>query len=420
MITLTETGGLQQHTHHNARALLIECERDIASEMERIGVFPEGIQIMKKKGVFRVILLEHVSLRQAIIIKQEMLSKGGDAAVNAKVASLAGDFTDILLMGTTSQLLRASEGLLRQPFGLPQIAEEILEVLDAQESSGGRILQLGRHAFVLGAKTYIMGILNTTPDSFSDGGTHMTVDRAVEHAWRLVKEGADIIDIGGESTRPGSAPTPPAEEIRRVVPVIEALGGDFPVPISVDTYKSEVAEAALAAGAHMINDISALAIDPRLGEVVARAKAPIVLMHMKGRPRDMQENPYYESVVSEVAGFLRASIARAKEYGIPGENVVIDPGIGFGKTCAHNLELLRRLKELKSLGYPILLGTSRKSFIGRTLGLPVEDRVEGTASTVALGIASGADIVRVHDVKHMARVAQMADAIVRGGSGCER
>jgi len=204
---------------------------------------------------------------------------------------------------------------MRQPFGLRQIAEEILEVINAQEPSTGRILQLRRHALALGNKTYIMGILNTTPDSFSDGGTHMTVDAAVEHAWRLVEEGADIIDIGGESTRPGSAPTPLAEEIRRVVPIIEALGKDFPAPISVDTYKSEVAEAALAAGAHMINDISGLAIDPRLGEVVAEAKVPIVLMHMKGRPKDMQESPHYESVVSEVAGFLRACVAELRNMG---------------------------------------------------------------------------------------------------------
>jgi dihydropteroate synthase len=421
VINLKDGSGLQKKDrHHNARVLIIESERDIASEMERIGAYPEGIRIMEKKGVFRVILLEQVSSRQAIIIKQEMLSKGGDAAVNARVASLAGGCTDILLMGTINQLRRASEGLMRQPFGLPEIAEEILEAINAQESSTGRILKLRRHALALGRKTYIMGIVNTTPDSFSDGGTHMTVDAAVEHSWRLVKEGADIIDIGGESTRPGSAPTPLADEIRRVVPVIEALGKDFPAPISVDTYKSEVAEAAIAAGAHMINDISALAMDPRLGEVVAEAGVPIVLMHMKGRPKDMQEDPHYESVVSEVAKFLRAAIARAEEYGILGENVLIDPGIGFGKTCAHNLELLRRLKELRSLGYPVLLGTSRKSFIGRTLGLPVEDRVEGTAATVALAVASGVDIVRVHDVKYMARVARMADAIVRGGSACER
>ena len=364
---MEKSSGLRNYRNHNARALMIKGKHDIISEMERIGVFPEGIEIMATKGIFQAILLEQVSLKQAVIIKQEMLSKGGEAAVNGGVASLTCDSTDILLMGTVNQLRRASQGLMRQPFGLRQIAEEILEVLDACECCEGKTLRLGTHVLPLGAKTYVMGILNVTPDSFSDGGTHMTVDAAVEHAWRLVEEGADIIDIGGESTRPGSAPTSLADEIQRVVPVIEALGEDFPVPISVDTYKSEVAEAALAAGAHMINDISALAIDPSLGEVVSKAKAPIVLMHMKGKPRDMQKNPEYESVVSEVAEFLRASVARAEEYGILRENILIDPGIGFGKTCAHNLELLRRLEELRSLGYPILLGTSRKSFIGKTL-----------------------------------------------------
>jgi dihydropteroate synthase len=409
----------QRKKHHNARALVIESQQDLISAIQKVGASPHGTKIMSEKGMLRAILLEEITFKQAIIIKQEMLSKGGDAAVHAKVAALTGDYTDVLLMGTLRQLQRAAEGLMRQPFGLRRIGEEILEVLDALEPSAGRILQLGEHTLELGSKTYVMGILNTTPDSFSDGGKRMTVESAVEHAWRLVEEGADIIDIGGESTRPGSMPVPAEEEIQRVVPVIEALGKDFPAPISVDTYKSEVAEAALGAGAHMINDISGLTIDPRLGEVVAEAKVPIVLMHMKGRPKDMQENPQYESVVSEVARFLRDAAERAQEYGIPAENIIIDPGIGFGKTCAHNLELLRKLKELRSLGYPILIGTSRKGFIGRTLGLPVEDRVEGTSATVALAIASGVDIVRVHDVKQITRVARMSDAIVRGGSACE-
>lgn len=419
-MNLTNNKKAQQYKGHNPRVLRIRCQRDLISEMERIGVFPEGVRIMAAKGVFQVVLVEKVSLRQAVIIKQEMLSKGGEAAVSAGVITLTGECTDVLLMGTASQLRRASEGLMRQPFGLRQIAEEILQVLGAQEPSGDKVLRLGRHALPIGDKTYVMGILNVTPDSFSDGGTHMTVDQAVKHAWRLVEEGADIIDIGGESTRPGSASTPLTDEIERVVPVIEALGEDFPVPISVDTYKSEVAQAALAAGAHMINDISALSMDPHLGGIVAEAKVPIVLMHMKGRPRDMQDNPEYEQVVSEVAEYLRKAIHRAEEYGICRENVLIDPGIGFGKTCAHNLELLRRLEELRSLGCPILLGTSRKAFIGKTLGLPVEDRVEGTAATVALAVAAGVDIVRVHDVKYMARVARMSDAIVRGGKACEK
>ncbi|HHY32877.1 MAG TPA: dihydropteroate synthase [Firmicutes bacterium] len=399
---------------------------DLVREMRDIGVAPEGISIMAPKGLFRVIRLERVPLRAAILIKEEMLSKGGEAALSDRVASLSTDSTDVLLMGTVAILRRAAEGLARQPFGLREIASEILDVLedavDVPEAAGlkapaeWRTLRLRGHVLELGRKTYIMGIVNVTPDSFSDGGQHATVDEAVCHAKRLVDEGADIIDIGGESTRPGADPVPLEEEIRRVIPVVERLAGELAVPISVDTYKAEVAEAAVAAGAHMINDISALRLDERLGEVIARAGVPVVLMHMKGVPRNMQENPRYDSVIGEILGFLRDAVARAQSCGIRRENIVIDPGIGFGKTAAHNLEILRRLGEFRSLGLPLLVGTSRKSFIGKVLNLPVDQRAEGTAATVALAVASGADIVRVHDVRYMARVARMADAIVRGGA----
>jgi len=417
---------------------------DLVREMRDIGVAPEGISIMAPKGLFRVIRLERVPLKAAILIKEEMLSKGGEAAVSDRVASLSTDSTDVLLMGTVAVLRRAAEGLARQPFGLREISREILDVLDLDpdldlglnlnlnlnhdDAAGApgaagpevrarrRVLRLRGHALELGRKTYIMGIVNVTPDSFSDGGQHATVDEAVCHAKRLVDEGADIIDIGGESTRPGADPVPLEEEIRRVIPVVERLAGELAVPISVDTYKAEVAEAAVAAGAHMINDISALRLDERLGEVIARAGVPVVLMHMKGVPRNMQENPRYDSVIGEILGFLRDAVARAQSCGIRRENIVIDPGIGFGKTAAHNLEILRRLGEFRSLGLPLLVGTSRKSFIGKVLNLPVDQRAEGTAATVALAVASGADIVRVHDVRYMARVARMADAIVRGGA----
>lgn len=427
---------------HNARLILVNDAGDLVREMRDIGVAPEGISIMVPKGLFRVVRLERVPLRAAILIKEEMLSKGGEAAVSDRVASLSTDSTDVLLMGTVAVLRRAAEGLARQPFGLREISREILDVLDldpgldlgldlnlnhddavgAPGTAGPevrarrRVLRLRGHALELGRKTYIMGIVNVTPDSFSDGGQHATVDEAVCHAKRLVDEGADIIDIGGESTRPGADPVPLDEEIRRVIPVVERLAAELPVPISVDTYKAEVAEAAVAAGAHMINDISALRLDERLGEVIARAGVPVVLMHMKGVPRNMQENPRYDSVIGEILGFLRDAVARAQSCGIRRENIVIDPGIGFGKTAAHNLEILRRLGEFRSLGLPLLVGTSRKSFIGKVLNLPVDQRAEGTAATVALAVASGADIVRVHDVRYMARVARMADAIVRGGA----
>lgn len=407
----------QDARSHNARLILVNNTDDLVREMHDIGVAPEGVSIMAPKGVFRVIRLERVPLRAAILIKEEMLSKGGEAAVSDRVASLSTDTTDVLLMGTVRALRRAAEGLSRQPFGLRDIAREIREALDAAESpEGRRTLKLREHTLELGKRTYIMGIVNVTPDSFSDGGQHTTVQAAVDHARRLVDEGADIIDIGGESTRPGAQSVPVEEELERVIPVVERLAPRIPVPISVDTYKAEVAEAALASGAHMINDISALRLDTRLGEVVARAGVPVVLMHMKGLPRNMQENPQYDSVIGEILGFLRDAVARAESCGIPREKIIIDPGIGFGKTVEHNLEILRRLGEFRSLGLPILVGTSRKSLIGKVLNLPVDQRLEGTAATVALAIASGADIVRVHDVRYMARVARMADAIVRGGA----
>ncbi|MCG0278093.1 MAG: dihydropteroate synthase [Thermanaeromonas sp.] len=259
-----------------------------------------------------------------------------------------------------------------------------------------------------------MGVLNVTPDSFSDGGLYFDLDRALERAYSMVEAGADIIDVGGESTRPGSDPVPLEEELRRVLPVVERLARELKVPISVDTYKAEVARQALERGATMINDITGLRADPRMPEVVARFGCPVVVMHIKGTPKNMQENPTYEDVVAEVKEYLLEGIRLAVEAGLPREKVIIDPGIGFGKTVDHNLEILRRLKEFKALGQALLVGTSRKSFIGKLLNLPVNERLLGTAATVALSIAGGADIVRVHDVGEMKQVVQMADAIVRG------
>lgn len=268
--------------------------------------------------------------------------------------------------------------------------------------------------FTFGQRTYIMGVLNVTPDSFSDGGLYFDLDRALERAYSMVEAGADIIDVGGESTRPGSDPVPLEEELRRVLPVVERLARELKVPISVDTYKAEVARQALERGATLINDITGLRGDPRMPEVVARFGCPVVVMHIKGTPKNMQENPTYEDVVAEVKEYLLEGIRLAEEAGLPREKIIIDPGIGFGKTVEHNLEILRRLKEFKALGQPLLVGTSRKSFIGKILNLPVNERLLGTAATVALGIAGGADIVRVHDVGEMKQVVQMADAVVRG------
>jgi dihydropteroate synthase len=265
-----------------------------------------------------------------------------------------------------------------------------------------------------GKRPVLMGILNVTPDSFSDGGRFSTQANAIDRGLEMVEEGVDIIDIGGESTRPGAASVSVEEEIKRVVPVISALVETVQVPISVDTYEPEVAEAALEAGASIINDISGLR-DPAMAALAARSGVPTVVMHMKGTPRTMQENPVYEEVVAEVISWLEGACQRAREAGVNDSQLIIDPGIGFGKSTANNLELLQRLRDFRSLGYPVLIGTSRKSVIGSVLDLPVHQRLEGTAATVALSVCDGADIVRVHDVLAMRRVMDMSQAICRSG-----
>ena len=270
-----------------------------------------------------------------------------------------------------------------------------------------RTLTVGSHTFEFGTRTYIMGILNITPDSFSDGGRWADVDKAVEHAKKMVADGADILDIGGESTRPGHAPVSAEEEIARVIPVIERLSREVDIPISIDTYKSAVAEAAVRAGAHIVNDVWGGLADPQMATVCARLDCPFILMHNRHTPLETDLMP---GMIAD----LRALIANAHAAGVRDENLILDPGIGFGKTHEQNLYLMGHLEELSALGYPLLLATSRKSMIGNALGLPVDQRVEGTAATVALGIAKGADIVRVHDVLEMTRVARMTDAMVRG------
>lgn len=268
----------------------------------------------------------------------------------------------------------------------------------------------GRFTLRLGDRTRVMGILNVTPDSFSDGGRFLDVDAAVARAHQMVAEGADIVDIGGESTRPGHVPISAGEELRRVLPVIERLA-DLPVPISIDTWKAEVARQALAAGASIVNDQWGLQRDPELAAVAAAAGVPVVVMHN-------QQGTAYTELMADIATFLRRSLDLAARAGIGPGRVIVDPGFGFGKTPVHNLEVVRRLGELRALGCPILLGPSRKSTIGKVLGgLPVDQRLEGTAAVCAIAIANGADILRVHDVKEIVRVARMADAVVRPGRG---
>lgn len=283
-------------------------------------------------------------------------------------------------------------------------------------ASGGHLkLFWNNFSFDLSQRTLLMGILNVTPDSFSDGGFFLGKEQAVERALQMRDDGADIIDIGGESTRPGSDPVSAKEETGRVIPVIEALVKKVSVPISIDTYKAEVAEAAISSGASLVNDISGLRFDKKMPGVAARHRVPVVIMHIRGTPRNMQKRPVYKSLIPEIMDYLNESISRARDAGIPDERIIIDPGIGFGKTVGQNLELLRRLNEFAGFEKPLLIGPSRKSFIGTLLnGLPVSERLEGTAAAVAIGIFNGARIIRVHDVAAMKRVCRIADAIRRG------
>ena len=273
-----------------------------------------------------------------------------------------------------------------------------------------RVIDCRGKTLVLGERTLIMGILNVTPDSFSDGGRYTTVERAVRHAVRMAEEGADIIDIGGESTRPGFEPVPLEEELARVIPVIRAVREAVSVPISVDTYKAETARQALEAGAHIINDIWGFQRDPEIAHVAASYGCPVILMH--NRPVENREASNYADFWTEMEADLKSAVARAKAAGVKDENIWLDPGIGFAKNYEEHLELMGRLDRIVALGYPVLLGTSRKSFIRRTLDVDVHDTLEGTAATQVLGIVQGCQILRVHDVKQMKRVAQMTDAIV--------
>jgi len=263
-----------------------------------------------------------------------------------------------------------------------------------------------------------MGIVNVTPDSFSDGGRYLETHAAVDHCLRLADDGADILDVGGESTRPGAPEVPAAEERRRVVPVIEAVAARLDVPVSVDTSKAEVARAAIEAGAAMINDITA-GHDPGMLELAAERGVPVVLMHMQGSPRTMQHDPRYEDVVAEIAGFLGARLEAAVAAGVPAERVILDPGIGFGKSVEHNFEIIGRLPELAALGRPLLLGPSRKSFIGKTLAIEAGERFIGTAAAVAACVLGGSHIVRVHDVAAMRQVCDILDAVRAAAPGGE-
>jgi dihydropteroate synthase len=395
----------------NLRLLELKDIKEVKDELRALKVHDGGIDIMAPKALLRVIKVKGLDSAALNILKQDMLSIGGDCAVSWDAFIRRTKDAEGIIIGTAAQLDRLCEKLERQPLGLSELGKKLC-LLEDNLNKRDLTLSAGRYKLNLGARTHIMGILNVTPDSFSDGGLYTDREEAVRRAIEMENQGADMIDIGGESTRPGSKPVSAEEECGRVIPVIKVLAKRINLPISVDTSKFSVAQKALDCGAVIVNDISGLKKEPKIAKLVKRHKAAIVLMHMKGTPRTMQRAPRYTSLVSEITESLRRSVIIAKDAGISDNSIVIDPGIGFGKTVEDNLKILKRLREFKSLGYPVLVGPSRKSFIGRVLGAETEERLFGTAASVAVAIQNGADILRVHDVDQMRRVARLTDAIL--------
>ncbi len=406
---------LELHTREQLRAELLKVGAELSSIDERIA-----------RGTFRIVKLRAVSLPLARLFYQELVMEGGQVVTAARLDHVGPGTTDVLLCGTHYQLHHLIIRLRWQESDeLRLLADELEQVLDNVEPPAPGALSLGAGEFEWGVRTYVMGILNITPDSFSHDGLIRVGDtpadyvgRAVERALRLVAEGADVLDIGGESTHPSAEPIDAATELARVLPVVDTLARQVKAPLSIDTYKAEVAKAALQAGAQLVNDVWGLSRDPELKRIVSETGAAVVINHNGfGRRTGAASSDLIGDIILE----LRAQVQGALEAGVHRERIIVDPGLGFGKPVEQSLEMLNRLGEFKSLGLPILVGPSRKGFISRVLEAPVDERGaaldEGTAAAIALGITRGADMIRVHDVKAMARVARMTDAIVRSKKG---
>lgn len=397
--------------HVKPRVLNLKNKRGIEEELEKIGVSREERRILSQKANLYFIKLEGIPSRTVNLLKQEMLLVSAYAAIKKEVASFVVSKSDILLIGTEAHYNKVIPKLRHQPFSLPHLSGELEQILKNIKRERF-ILSLGDKQLDLAKKVAIMGILNLAPDSFYDGGRYTQKKKALVRVEEMVSHGANLIDIGGESTRPGATKVSTEEELRRIIPIVGKIKELFEIPVSVDTYKAQIAQEAIEAGADMINDISGLRFDPEMKYVVAKYKVPLVLMHIKGTPGDMQNNPYYDSLLGEIVSYLRESIVIAKEAGIDEERIVIDPGIGFGKSVRHNLEIINKLSELKSLGRPILIGVSRKSFIGNVLNLPLQERLEGSLAATCLAVTQGARIVRTHDVKETRRAIDLTQAII--------
>ncbi|MGD0718209.1 MAG: dihydropteroate synthase [Thermoplasmata archaeon] len=384
-----------EHRHpHAARVLDTSSLAELARELQRTDSDPEGVGIMTRKGRIYPIRLDDVSLRASVLLKQEMLAVGGDAAHARGVADLSVEQSAVVVLASWGQYQRLIPKLRRQPFRLREIAEELDGALRNYAHHGPRTIRGAHRAFVVGDRPRVIGVVNVTPDSFSDGGQYLDPERAIAHAIQLAADGADVIDIGGESTRPGAIPVSPEEEWRRIGPVLIALKDRLRVPVSVDTRHPEVARPAIEAGADIVNDVTALQ-DPEMRRVVRELGAAAILMHLKGTPATMQQDTNYADLRGDVYRYLADASDRALSEGIPADRLLVDPGIGFGKSAEQSLELLVHVAEFRSLGFPVVIGASRKSFLRSDT--PASRSDAGLAAAV-LAAWNGAELVRVHDV----------------------
>lgn len=379
-------------------------------ELLKIGIGYNSSLKMSEYYDFKVVKISYIDVREINIIRAEALKNGMSAVVSDEILLLNAAKGELLLGGTAFQYEMLIRALGNSLLNCSEIALKIKKIVynygidNFEREIKGKI-------FNFGEKSFVMGILNITEDSFSDGGKYINADKAIERAIKMVEDGADILDIGAESTRPGAIPVSEEEELERIVPIVEKLSKLVKVPISIDTYKSEVAKYSLRAGADIINDITGLKGESTMAEVVSDNDAYVIIMHMQGTPQTMQSNPEYQDVVSDICLDLKESFSIAEIAGIKKEKVIIDPGIGFGKSTNHNLEIIKRVGEFKIFGVPILIGASRKSMIGNVLNLPVNERVEGSLAVAAASVMNGASIIRVHDVKETKRTLIMIDSI---------
>jgi len=397
--------------------LQTNCRDEINKTMHDIGVDPYGVKIMLPKATNFLIRLNSISFVCANILKQEMLSAGGDAAISREAITGKLKKTDCLLIGNLAQIIFLIKKLKLQPFGLHKIATE-LDINLKNYAKNDYILPLRGKSLKLSARTHIMGIINMTPDSFSGDGLCGSLNLAFKKAQEMVKDGADIIDVGGQSSRPGAKNISAKEELKRVIPLIKLLTKKIKTPVSIDTTKTEVAHAALQEGAQIINDISGLK-DKRMLKLAAKCKAAVIIMHMLGKPVNMQKVIKYNSLIDDVADYLKKAIDSAQSAGINADKIIIDPGIGFGKTYKHNFEIIKRLAEFKSLGKPILVGPSKKSFIAKILGEDFKSRSTGTLAINVMAAERGANILRVHDVKETSQALKILNSVRKNFKKCQ-